>query len=353
MVVVIVAVAGAVRVAGGTLMTSGDVLRVGLVQGDIDQSIKYDQAHSAEIMDRYIGLSRQVIGAGAQLVIWPEASTPFYFDVDAARAAPIRRLAQESRIPFIIGSDEFEPGGGRGPDRFYNSAVLVGSDGRSHAVYRKLRLVPFGEHVPLKRVLFFVGPLVEAVSDFSFGTDPVVFDADGRRVSVAICYESIYRGSRGHSSSAAVSCSRRSRTTRLVLAGRRPRFSTGGRARFAVEERALRSCAPPTQASAAPSIPTAGRWSRPVSSSRRPSPLTYASTLIVRSTVIWETWPPGWARPSRPPCCSWHGAGPRLAPDDRHRIDRITDDTRRTSPCLQRARRTGGRPAEGALTKPA
>ena len=190
--VVIVAVAGAVRAAGGTLLTSGDVLRVGLVQGNIDQSIKYDQAHSAEIMDRYIGLSRQAIGAGAQLVIWPEASTPFYFDVDAARAAPIRRLAQEARLPFIIGSDEFEPGGGRGPDRFYNSAILVGPDGRSHAVYRKLRLVPFGEYVPLKRLLFFVGPLVEGVGDFSFGTDPVVFDADGRRVSVAICYESIY-----------------------------------------------------------------------------------------------------------------------------------------------------------------
>ncbi len=55
-----------------------------------------------------------------------------------------------------------------------------------------MQLVPFGEYVPLKRLLFFVGPLIEAVSDFSAGTEPVVFDADGRRFSVAICYESVY-----------------------------------------------------------------------------------------------------------------------------------------------------------------
>jgi apolipoprotein N-acyltransferase len=52
--------------------------------------------------------------------------------------------------------------------------------------------VPFGEYVPLKRLLFFVGPLIEAVSDFSAGTDPTVFDVGGRRLSVAICYESVY-----------------------------------------------------------------------------------------------------------------------------------------------------------------
>jgi apolipoprotein N-acyltransferase len=55
-----------------------------------------------------------------------------------------------------------------------------------------MHLVPFGEYVPLKSVLFFVAPLIEAVSDFSAGTDPIVFNADGRRLSVSICYESVY-----------------------------------------------------------------------------------------------------------------------------------------------------------------
>ena len=105
-------------------------------------------------------------------------------------AAPVRRLAIESRTPFLIGTDEIErrPDG---KDAYYNSAIMVGADGRSGSAYRKMWLVPFGEYVPFKRMLFFVGPLVEAVSDFSAGTEPVVFDVEGRRISVAICYESI------------------------------------------------------------------------------------------------------------------------------------------------------------------
>ena len=54
--------------------------------------------------------------------------------------------------------------------RYYNAAFLVKPDGTIGAVYRKMHLVPFGEYVPLKRLLFFVGPLVEAVSDFAPGT---------------------------------------------------------------------------------------------------------------------------------------------------------------------------------------
>ncbi len=186
------AAAGALRVAEGSLTRSGEVIRVGLVQGNIDQADKSNPAYRDPILRRYIDLSRQAIGAGAALVIWPEAATPFFFDVDAALAEPVRRLAAESRTPFIIGSDEFERGPTREANRIYNTAVLVGADGRSQGVYRKMRLVPFGEYVPLKRLLFFVGPLVEAVSDFSAGTEPVVLNAGGRRVSVAICYESVY-----------------------------------------------------------------------------------------------------------------------------------------------------------------
>ena len=48
---------------------------------------------------------------------------------------------------------------------------MIGRDGSTGGVYRKVHLVPFGEYVPLKDVLFFAAPLVQAVSDFSPGTD--------------------------------------------------------------------------------------------------------------------------------------------------------------------------------------
>ena len=191
-VVVIASVWGAARISGNALTSTGSELRVGLLQGNVPQDQKWDPAMRDDITRRYIDLSRDALGQGAQLVIWPEASTPFYFDVDGAMAEPIRRLARDTQTPFVIGTDEFEAGKNGGPDRFFNAAALVGPDGRTRASYRKMRLVPFGEYVPFKRLLFFVGPLIEAVSDFSPGDQLTLFDVDGARVSVAICYEIIY-----------------------------------------------------------------------------------------------------------------------------------------------------------------
>jgi apolipoprotein N-acyltransferase len=55
-----------------------------------------------------------------------------------------------------------------------------------------MHLVPFGEYVPLQRLLFFVGPIVEAVSAFTPGQDPVLIPVGSHMASTAICYEVIY-----------------------------------------------------------------------------------------------------------------------------------------------------------------
>ncbi len=91
---------------------------------------------------------------------------------------------------MVIGTDQFERDAAG--DRIYNSVVMVGEDGSSRGTYRKMQLVPFGEYVPLKGLLFFVGTLVDKVSAFSPGTEPVVLEAGGVRTGVAICYEVVY-----------------------------------------------------------------------------------------------------------------------------------------------------------------
>jgi apolipoprotein N-acyltransferase len=122
-------------------------------------------------------------------VIWPESSTPFFLEENPMLAAEIRRLAMQSQTPFVVGSDQIERAQ---ENRFYNSAFLIGGDGQTRAVYRKMHLVPFGEYVPLRQLLPFVGPLIEAVSDFSPGLEPVLLPIGDRRLSVAICYEVVY-----------------------------------------------------------------------------------------------------------------------------------------------------------------
>lgn len=189
---VVIAGLGEIRVVRSTLTSAGTPLRVGLVQGAVRQDDKYDPRFRDEITRRYLNLSRQAIGAGAKLVIWPEASTPFIFQVNSFLASPIQQLAVEARTPFLIGTDQVTPAAPGVPEKFYNAAILVAADGQSRGVYRKMHLVPFGEYVPLKDLLFFVKHLVESVSDYSPGTDPVVLDTGATRLSVSICYESVY-----------------------------------------------------------------------------------------------------------------------------------------------------------------
>ena len=112
-------------------------------------------------------MTRQALAQGATFIMWPESSTPFYFEHDLLRGGAIRRLATEGRATLLIGSDQLEPikatpSPVQAEPRYYNAAFLVRPDGSIGAVYRKMHLVPFGEYVPAKRLLFFVGPIVEA-----------------------------------------------------------------------------------------------------------------------------------------------------------------------------------------------
>jgi apolipoprotein N-acyltransferase len=188
--VIAVAAWGAYRVRSGELTRAGDAVRVGLVQGNIEQSEKTDVGRATEIFDSYLAMTRQAIGHGAELVVWPESSTPFMFEEDPNAAARVRAIAREAHVAILLGSDQLERGS---PDKYYNSAFLVRRDGTTAGVYRKMHLVPFGEYVPLRRLLFFAAPLVEAVgAGFFAGEQPEILPVDGHAISVAICYEIVY-----------------------------------------------------------------------------------------------------------------------------------------------------------------
>jgi len=180
---------GSVRVAEARLAAAGTAIRVGLVQGNVDQAEKWDPARASAIFESYLQKTRDAIDRGAELVVWPESSTQFLFDDDRPSAERVRALARSAGVPILLGSDQVERGQ---PTRYYNAAVLVNPDGSTGGAYRKMHLVPFGEYVPLRRLLFFAAPLVETVGDFSAGTEAVLLPVRGRKVSTAICYEVVY-----------------------------------------------------------------------------------------------------------------------------------------------------------------
>jgi len=187
--VVATAVWGSARLRDNVLTRDGVPMTVGLLQGNVSQDQKWDHDRAATIVQTYLDMTRDVARRGARFILWPESALPFYFQDDPLVGDALRQVAFQTRSYLLFGSDQVER---TTPPRYFNSAFLVDPHGTVAAVYRKMHLVPFGEYVPVKRLLFFVGPLVEAVSDFSEGDRMVTLPVAGHPASTAICYEVVY-----------------------------------------------------------------------------------------------------------------------------------------------------------------
>jgi apolipoprotein N-acyltransferase len=193
---------GTWRIREGSLTREGTPIRVGLVQGNIEQTLKWRPDQARTIFTTYIAMTRDVVRRGAEYVIWPESSTPFTFESHPVGEGEMRALAREVAVPILFGSDQTaaaDPAVSSVADPpeelHFNAAFQLGPDGSTLAVYRKIHLVPFGEFVPLADVLTFFPPLVQTLAGFAPFTsgDAMIMLPVGRhKASTAICYEVVY-----------------------------------------------------------------------------------------------------------------------------------------------------------------
>lgn len=127
--------------------------------------------------------------AHPDLIAWPEAPSPFR-EEDPAFRKLMADLAAETGATVVAGNQATDANGS--DYRLYNAASIFAPDGRLLGRYEKIHLVPFGEYVPFKNLLFFAGHLTQNVSDFSRGEHRKVFRSGGHYYSVFICYESVF-----------------------------------------------------------------------------------------------------------------------------------------------------------------
>lgn len=168
----------------------GASLRVALIQGNIDQTRKWLPEARKENLDTYLNLSRQAASRPLDLLIWPEAATPFFFQEESPWSDQVRQLTASLGTALLFGSPAFEAGPDGGV-HYYNSAYLLSSTGRRLGRSDKVHLVPFGEYVPLSGVFSFINKMVVGVGDFSPGT-LVPLQLNDQRLGVLICYEAIF-----------------------------------------------------------------------------------------------------------------------------------------------------------------
>jgi len=166
------------------------------VQGGILQEEKWAPESAWANVQRHLELTDQAAARGARLVVWPESAVPFLFDENPALADTLRAVVRRHGIALLFGNDDLEgPRAGR-DSRVFVGAKMLDPSGELPFRYHKIRLVPFGEYVPMQPLLTLGGrvtaKLVQQVADFTPGTEPTLARVDGHRAGAFICYEAIF-----------------------------------------------------------------------------------------------------------------------------------------------------------------
>lgn len=164
---------------------TGTRITVSLLQGNIEQDLKWREDHLRTTLQTYL---RMVRASDARLIILPETALPLFLrDVPAAYLDELAAHAKRNNGDLLLGVPERLPQGD-----YYNSVVSLGSAGSQ--TYRKSHLVPFGEFIPL-RPLFgtLVSQLAIPLQDFARGgMDQQPLAVAGEQVAINICYEDAF-----------------------------------------------------------------------------------------------------------------------------------------------------------------
>ena len=175
---------GTVRVAEPL---PGETVRVAIIQPSIEQPLKWEPRHTRETLGVYFALLRRVAEQQPDMVVWPETAAPTILRHDPPLIERFRAASAELGVPMLVGSIDAVGE----PPRFRNTAFLITDQGIVGR-YDKIQLVPFGEFVPLSRVLGFVRRWAEFISQLEAGSHAVVFNAPPAPFGIVICYEGIF-----------------------------------------------------------------------------------------------------------------------------------------------------------------
>jgi apolipoprotein N-acyltransferase len=121
------------------------------------------------------------------IVIWPESPMNFTYGSDSTFRELITSFARRHQVSVLFNSQELAPN-----DGIYNSAMLINDQGQLVGQYDKIRLLPFGEYVPLPRWVPGASLISGIVGDFMPGTNFTLFQAGTAPAGVFICIESAY-----------------------------------------------------------------------------------------------------------------------------------------------------------------
>jgi apolipoprotein N-acyltransferase len=180
------------------------IRNVRIVQPNIGQQDKWRPGFDEEAWKRLTALSGPPTGE-PRLLLWPEAAITDPVEDQRAQGQALAQL-QRTRAASLLGpGDELLTGGlaiesrdGIHVDRASNSIFAIGPKGQIIGRYDKAHLVPYGEYLPMRPMLSYIGlsRLAPGDLDFTPGPGPRTIDLGGGwgKVGFDLCYEIIFSG---------------------------------------------------------------------------------------------------------------------------------------------------------------
>ena len=162
---------------------SGAPLSVALLQGNIEQSLKFDPARYARTLETYARLAE---ASQARLIVFPETAVPRFLDtVERDYLKRLDAVAERNGGDLLLGVPTR-----KSADQFFNSVITLGVS--PIQAYHKVHLVPFGEFVPpgFRWTLDIVNIPMSDFSRGAPGQPPLA--AAGERIAVNVCYEDAF-----------------------------------------------------------------------------------------------------------------------------------------------------------------
>ena len=166
-------------------------LKISVIQGNIPQEFKWDPEAKDYILEKYLNITRKVNKDKPDLIIWPEAALPVVLEEEPSFIEQVKKLAKEIKISILLGVVNVQN------DHYYNSALLISSEGEILTKYHKLHLVPFGEYIPFRKILPFLETIVP-IGDFTAGREYTLFRVRSTeygvrsKFSALICFEDLF-----------------------------------------------------------------------------------------------------------------------------------------------------------------
>jgi apolipoprotein N-acyltransferase len=162
------------------------------LQPNVPMNLVKSTDEMRDLLERHWSMSTNALKSlpndnSTRFVIWPESPMNFTYASDQTFQQQLATFTRQNHTSLLFNS--LEPTLTNG---FYNSALLINEDGRMIAQYDKIRLMPFGEYVPLPQWLPGASLITGLVGDFTPGDKYTLMPVGQHRAGTFICIESAY-----------------------------------------------------------------------------------------------------------------------------------------------------------------